>query len=69
MDMNAEFVARMERQLKIWDAELDALWAESAGARGAARAGYQAQIRDLRANRRAACRTLQRVRDAISGTP
>jgi hypothetical protein len=54
MDMNAEFVAMMERQLKRWDAEL---------------ARYQAQIRDLRVNRRAACRTLQRVRDAISRTP
>lgn len=69
MDMNGAFVARMERQLKIWDAELAALRVESVRAHGAARAGYRAQIRDLRANRSAACRTLKRVRDAISGTP
>ena len=62
MDMNAEFVARMQVQLKAWDVQLEALAAESARAGAAARAGYQVRISDLRANRDAASRTLRRVR-------
>ena len=62
MDMNAEFVARMQVQLKAWDAQLEALAAESGRAGAAARAGYHVRIRDLRANRDAASRTLGRVR-------
>jgi hypothetical protein len=67
MDMNAVFVARMQLQLKIWDADLAALAAESERAGVNARAGYQERIRDLRTSRAAASRTLQRVR-AAAGT-
>lgn len=61
MDMNEHFVARMQVQLKAWDAELDALAAESARAGAAARAEYQVRIRDLRASRDAASRTVRRL--------
>jgi hypothetical protein len=65
MDMNAVFVARMQLQLKIWDADIDALAAESAQAGAAAHAAYQERIRDLRASRAAVRRTLQRMQKAL----
>jgi hypothetical protein len=69
MDMKAEYVARMQLQLKAWDADLEALAAESAQAGAAARAGYQERIRDLRASRDAARRTLQKIRADLSRRP
>src|ERR1700694_74148 len=64
MGMNAEFVARMETQLKKWDADVDALAAESEKASAQARAAYHEQIKGLRANRDAAQKTFQEIRVA-----
>jgi hypothetical protein len=64
MGMNAEYVAMMETQLKKWDADVDALAAQSEKAGDEARAAYHAQIKDLRANRDAAQKTFQEISNA-----
>lgn len=64
MGTNAEYVARMEAQLKKWDAEVDALAAKGEKAGAEARAAYHAQMRDLRASRDAAQKTFQEIRVA-----
>jgi len=61
MSMNTEYVARMETQLKKWDADVDALAAESEKASAEARAAYQAGIKDLRTSRDAAQKTFQEM--------
>ncbi len=61
MGMNAEYAAKMEAQLKKWDADVDALAAEGEKAGAAARAAYQQQIKDLRASRDAAQKTFQEI--------
>lgn len=64
MGMNAEYVAKMETQLKKWDADVDALAAEGEKASAAARAAYHEQIKNLRAGRDAAQKTFQEIRVA-----
>ena len=64
MGMNAEYVAMMETQLKKWDADVDALAAQSEKASAEARAAYHAQIKDLRASRAAAQKTFQEISSA-----
>ena len=64
MGMNAEYVAMMETQLKKWDADVDALAAQSEKASDGARAAYHAQIKDLRASRDAAQKTFQEISSA-----
>jgi len=64
MGMNAEYVAMMETQLKKWDADVDALAAQSEKAGTEARAAYHAQIKDLRASRDAAQKTFQEISNA-----
>ena len=54
MSRNSDFAATMEKRLKKWDAELDALAARSEKASADAREAYQAQLKDLRASRDAA---------------
>lgn len=61
MGMNAEYVARMETQLKKWDADVDALAAEGEKAGAEARAAYHERIKDLRASRDAAQKTFQEI--------
>jgi hypothetical protein len=51
MIKNSEYVARMETQLKNWDADLDALAAKGERAGAEARAAYQERIAELRASR------------------
>jgi len=53
-----EYLARMETQLKKWDADLDALAAEGEKASATARAAYHERIKDLRGKRDAAQKTL-----------
>jgi hypothetical protein len=62
MDANSEYIARMETQLKKWDADVDALAAEAKKASADARAAYDEGIKDLRASRDAAQRTFLDVR-------
>jgi len=64
MGINTEYVARMNEQLKQWDADLDAFAARSELAGAEARAASQDRIKDLRANRDAARKSLQRMRAA-----
>ena len=64
MGNNAEYFARMETQLKKWDADLDALAAEGEKASAQARAAYHEGIKDLRAGRDAAHKTFQEIRSA-----
>jgi len=61
MSINTEYVARMETQLKKWDADVDALAAEGEKAGAEARAAYHERIKDLRASRDAAQKTFQEI--------
>jgi len=60
MSLNSEYVARMQTQLKQWDAELDALAARSE------KSGEQARatIRELQASRDAARSYIDKIRFA-----
>ena len=64
MDTNAGYVAKMEQQLKKWDADLDALAAAGEKASADARANYHKYVKDLRANRDAAGKTLKDMQAA-----
>lgn len=64
MGKNAEYVTRMETQLKKWDADVDALAAKGEKASAEARKAYHEQIKDLRASRAAAQKTFQDIRVA-----
>ena len=64
MDKKPDYVVTMETQMKKWDADMDALAAAGEKASAAARTSYQASVKDLRANRDAAQKTLQEIRIA-----
>jgi uncharacterized coiled-coil DUF342 family protein len=64
MSMNSEYLARMETQLKKWDADVDALAAKGEKANAEARAAYHERIKDLRVSRDAAQRRFQEIRAA-----
>jgi len=64
IDIKSEYVARMETQLKKWDADVDALAAEGEKAGAEARAMYHERIKDLRASRDAVQKTFQEIRAA-----
>jgi chromosome segregation ATPase len=59
-----EYLARMETQLKKWDADLEALAAEGQKASAAARTAYYERIKELRASRDAAQKKFQEMRAA-----
>ena len=62
MIKNSEYVARMEKQLKNWDKDLDALAAKGEKAGAEARVAYQEHIKDLRARRGEAQKSFQEMR-------
>jgi hypothetical protein len=64
MGMSANRVAKIETQLKKWDADLDALAAEGEKAGAKVRAAYHEQIRHLRQGRDAAQKTFHEIRVA-----
>ena len=64
MEMNARYVAMMEEQLEQWDAQVDALAAQSEKASAKARTIYHAQLKELRASREAAREAFEKVRSA-----
>ena len=64
MSKNAEYVTRMETQLKKWDADVDALAAKGEQASDATKAAYREQVKTLRANRDATNRKFQEIRVA-----
>jgi hypothetical protein len=59
-----EYLAKMETQLKKWDADLEALAAEGQKASEGARAAYHARLKELRTSRDAARARLQEMRSA-----
>jgi hypothetical protein len=64
MSMKAEYVTRMETQMKKWDADVDALAAQGEKASAEGRAAYHEQIKNLRVSRDAAQKTFQEIRVA-----
>jgi hypothetical protein len=64
MSMQAEFVAKMETQMKKWDADVDALAVKGEKESAKVRAAYHEQIKQLRANREKAQQTFQKFRVA-----
>jgi len=64
MDTNATYVANMEKQLKKWDADVDALAAAGEKASAEARANYHKQVKELRAHRDAAGKTFKEMQNA-----
>ena len=64
MGINSDYVAKMKTQLKQWDAELDALGARTEAASAEARAASLERIKDLRASRDAAQKSLHQMRAA-----
>lgn len=64
MGTNAEYCTRTEAQMKLWDAEFDALVAEGRKASGEVRTAYDKRMKELRLSRKAALKSLQEVRVA-----
>jgi hypothetical protein len=62
MGMSAERVAKIEIQLKKWDADVDALAAEGEKASAQVRAAYHEQIKHLREGRDAAQKAFHEIR-------
>lgn len=59
-----EYVATMESEIKKWDAEVDILNAKGAQLSAEARAGYDTQVKALRADRDFAFSKLEELRTA-----
>ena len=64
MGTSNDYVARMETQLKKWDADVDALVARGEKASAETRSAYHKSIKDLRANRDAAQKTFKEMQAA-----
>ena len=64
MNKQSEYVARMETQLKKWDAEVDALAAKGKEASAASYAAYEKQIEHLRSGREAMKKSFQEMQVA-----
>ena len=64
MEKNSAYVARMETQLKKWDADMDALAAAGEKASDAARTSYVETVKGLRAHRDAARKSFEAMRAA-----
>lgn len=61
MSTKSEFVTKMETQLKIWDAAVDALSAKGEKVSADTRKAYYTGIKDLRASREVAQKTFQEI--------
>ena len=64
MTKQTDYVAKMQSQMKKWDADVDALAAAGDKASAASRATYQECVKGLRANRDAANKTLLEMQAA-----
>jgi hypothetical protein len=64
MSTNSEYVTKMEALLKKWDADLDALRVQGKKLSTDTRAAYFGRIKELRAGRDAAQKTLHQIRIA-----
>jgi hypothetical protein len=67
MTMNTEYLAKMETQLRKWDADFNTLAAKGKQLTAEARSAYYARIKDLRAGRNTAQKIFQDMR-AAAGT-
>ena len=61
MSTNATYLDTMEKQMKKWDADVDALAAAGEKASAEARANYHKYVKDLRANRASAQQTFKEM--------
>lgn len=68
MSMNAEYVAKMEMQLKQWDADVASLIAEADRASTQARVAYDERMKALRESRDAAQKTFREISTANEST-
>jgi hypothetical protein len=64
MTVTSEYVAKMEQQMKKWDADVDALRSQGKTVAANARAAYFGRIKELNASRDAARKTFQEIRCA-----
>ena len=64
MSKNSDYVTLMEKQMKKWDADVDALAAKGEQAGAEASAAYKERVKQLRAGRDAAQKQLQEFRTA-----
>jgi uncharacterized coiled-coil DUF342 family protein len=64
MSTHAEYIAKMEAQLKKWDTEVDELRAKGKQLATELRAGYFGRIKDLRSHRDEGQRKFQEIRTA-----
>ncbi len=64
MNSNADYVASMQSRLKHWDAQVDAMVAESKQANAFEAARYEMQLDELRASRDAAQTAFKQIRMA-----
>ena len=64
MDKNAEYRDTMQKQLKKWDADVDALAALGEKANAAARTSYESNLKAMRASRDDAQKTFQQMQVA-----
>jgi hypothetical protein len=62
MRTNSDFIARMQRQLKNWDAEVAGLSADADKFTDASRQAYDERLRQLRVSREAAQKVFQQIR-------
>jgi hypothetical protein len=67
MTMNTEYLAKMETQLRKWDADFNTLAAKGKQLSAEARSAYYARIKDLRVGRNTAQKIFQDMR-AAAGT-
>jgi hypothetical protein len=64
MSADTGYAAKMQTQLKKWDADVDALAATGEKASAEARTAYQKYVKDLRANRDEAQKAFQEMQAA-----
>ena len=64
MGKKDEYCATMESEIKKWDAEVDSLNAKGTQMTADVRAGYDTQVKAMRADRDLACTKLQEMRTA-----
>ena len=64
MSTQAEYLAKMQTQMKKWDTDVDALAAAGEKVNEQMRTAYDEQIKNLRAGREAAQRTFEQIGQA-----
>jgi hypothetical protein len=68
MTTNTGYAASMEKQMKKWDSDVDALAAAGEKANAEAQKAYHKSVKELRANRDAAQKTFLEMQSASQST-